>query len=847
MKYSKTFRLLNSKRLAAAFTLALAATLMIGGANLLDLTRVKAAQEKSSKLPRTQEESSRELKPAGKQAGERRIIKPSSQAGRESSGERSALAACSASGMPISFGQTVNGVLTTDDCLSTRGTRYDIYTFNGIAGQQISIAQSSSDFDTFLSITEFIPIPGEVITPIGQDDDGGGGTNSRLPSGSGVATLPFTTTYYIIAEAFGPDDTLGNYTLTLSAASAPCAATPINIGGNANGNLSAGDCRLINDTFIDIYSFTGAAGQQISILETSGSFDAVTYLFDPDRTIIGSNNNGGGGTNARIPNGSGFVTLPSNGTYFVVASSVTRASGTSPIPTGSYTLTLSSGGTCPSTPITLGQTVNNALTVGDCLLPDETIVDFYTFNAVAGQQVAISMSSVSFDTFLFLRGPDTQLVTFNDDGGGGTNSRIPAGSGFFTLPASGTYTILANSFLPEEGEPAPSGNYTLSLTGPAAPVTNVQFSTASIPAVTEGTDRSIVVTVTRTGDTTGETFVSYATTDGTASERSDYIAALGRLRFVPGDNSETFEVVITDDAFAESPETFNLTLSNPVGATLGAQSTATATINSNDAVDGPSPVKDASFNSEFFVRQQYADFLNRVPDASGLNFWMGGIDSCGADLQCRKVKQVDTSAAFFLSIEFQETGFLAYRTHKAAFGNLTGKPVPVTLRSFLADTRQIGAGVVVGATGWEAVLEANKQVYFNEFVTRAEFIANYAVGLTAEQYVDALFTRAEVMPTAMERQAAIMAFGGGGTPGRAAALRSVAESQTLNNAEFRKAFVLQQYFGYLRRNPDDAPDANFDGFNFWLGKLNQFNGDFRAAEMVKAFIESIEYGNRFGL
>jgi len=54
-----------------------------------------------------------------------------------------------------------------------------------------------------------------------------------------------------------------------------------------------------------------------------------------------------------------------------------------------------------------------------------------------------------------------------------------------------------------------------------------------------------------------------------------------------------------------------------------------------------------------------------------------------------------------------------------------------------------------------------------------------------------------------------------------------------------------QYFGYLKRNPNDAPDSNFDGYNFWLGKLNQFNGNYIQAEMVKAFIASSEYLNRF--
>jgi len=68
----------------------------------------------------------------------------------------------------------------------------------------------------------------------------------------------------------------------------------------------------------------------------------------------------------------------------------------------------------------------------------------------------------------------------------------------------------------------------------------------------------------------------------------------------------------------------------------------------------------------------------------------------------------------------------------------------------------------------------------------------------------------------------------------------------LVTAEFNRAFVLMQYFGYLRRNPNDAPDSNFDGYNFWLNKLNTFNGNFAQAEMVKAFIAADEYRRRFG-
>ncbi|HEX8335972.1 MAG TPA: hypothetical protein VF621_04540, partial [Pyrinomonadaceae bacterium] len=80
---------------------------------------------------------------------------------------------------------------------------------------------------------------------------------------------------------------------------------------------------------------------------------------------------------------------------------------------------------------------------------------------------------------------------------------------------------------------------------------------------------------------------------------------------------------------------------------------------------------------------------------------------------------------------------------------------------------------------------------------------------------------------------------------RAAVLRAVAEHASLRQNEFRRAFVLMQFYGYLRRNPDDPQDTDFRGWKFWLDKLNQFDGNYVNAEMVKAFLESIEYRTRF--
>jgi hypothetical protein len=256
---------------------------------------------------------------------------------------------------------------------------------------------------------------------------------------------------------------------------------------------------------------------------------------------------------------------------------------------------------------------------------------------------------------------------------------------------------------------------------------------------------------------------------------------------------------------------------------------------------------------QFFVIEHYHDFLNREPDAGGLAFWVNEITSCGTNAQCLQVKRVNVSAAFFLSIEFQETGYLVYRFYKAAYGNLPNAPVPLRFNEFLPDTQQIGLGVVVGAADWQTKLEDNKKAYAAAFGARASLASVFPTSLTPTQFVDGLYANAGVAsPPAAERTAAINEFAGAGnttdTAARGRALRRVAENSTLNQQELNRAFVLMQYYGYLRRNPYDPPEPTLDyqGYNFWLGKLNQFNGNYVDAEMVKAFLVSGEYRQRFG-
>ena len=249
------------------------------------------------------------------------------------------------------------------------------------------------------------------------------------------------------------------------------------------------------------------------------------------------------------------------------------------------------------------------------------------------------------------------------------------------------------------------------------------------------------------------------------------------------------------------------------------------------------------------MRQQYVDFLNREPDESGFNFWVNNIESCGSDANCRAVKRIDTSAAFFLSIEFQQTGYLVYRTYQAAYGDLPNAPVPLRRNEFKPDTAEIGNGVIVLQSGWEQQLESNKQAYAAEFVQRARFVSAYPATMTPAEFVDRLFSNAGVIPGGADRAAAINEFGGASTSSdvaaRGRALRRVAENATLGEQEFNQAFVLMEYFGYLQRDADTGPDTDFTGYNFWLGKLNTFGGNFQNADMVQSFLVSGEYRGRF--
>ncbi len=378
---------------------------------------------------------------------------------------------------------------------------------------------------------------------------------------------------------------------------------------------------------------------------------------------------------------------------------------------------------------------------------------------------------------------------------------------------------------------------------PSSPATTqVQLNQPLLSVNENGT--VINVGLTRSGDVTAAAVVHYATYDsnaplaaplpGQASQQSDYEISLGTVTFNPGQTIRNFQVFIVDDALVEGPEVFYVAILNPSGTAIGSPSVCKIIINDNDSV---TPTTNPIDDSTFFVRQHYLDFLDREPDT---NFWVNNIESCGSDANCRALKRIDTSAAFFLSIEFQKTGLVSYLSSKAAFG------VSPFYGRFELDTQALQKNLVFGTPGFDTTLENNKTNYFNDFVTRPEFLTKYPTSQNGSDFIDALIATVQAgsgVNLTPRRPDLVNEYLLGATQAqsRARVIRKVTEYPEYIAAELNRAFVTMEYFGYLRRDPDTA------GFTFWLNKLNSFGGDFRAAEMVKAFLSSSEYRQRFGL
>ena len=288
-----------------------------------------------------------------------------------------------------------------------------------------------------------------------------------------------------------------------------------------------------------------------------------------------------------------------------------------------------------------------------------------------------------------------------------------------------------------------------------------------------------------------------------------------------------FDNVDTGGVYTLTPSRVNFSFTpgqrslNQLGNTTDAPFTAISNGGANNPLD----------TAEYFVRQHYVDFLNREPEESGFNFWSDQIIDCGGDVACTERKRINVSAAYFLSIEFEQTGGLVNSLYRTSFDR---RPF---YNEFVPDTQIVGENVIVGRSGWEQQLEINKQAFVNVWVQRPSFISAYG-SLGDDAYVDTLISHTGVNFTNDERTALVASLVNH-TATRASVLRQIAEDQRFVSLKFNEAFVMMEYFGYLQRDPDDS------GYQFWLKKLNEFGGNFEQAEMVKAFIVSAEYRDRF--
>ena len=274
-----------------------------------------------------------------------------------------------------------------------------------------------------------------------QDDDGNGANNSRipLPSTGSTFTLPQTGKYIIEATSYGLQQT-GDYTVSATIANCTLSVSPVNQHFPASG---------------------GSGVLSVTAVGSCSSYGFVQYLGNGWLSPQTATGNGSQALNFNVQANSnaagrkGFLLVGASQTYGGIRIPITQ-SGTGP--------------DCSLTPIAFGQTISANVSTSDCQSPvrgNGFYTDRYVFNASAGQQVAITLTSASADTFLTLLGPNGVVLLTDDDSGGGNNSRVPGGNGNLTLGLPGTYTIEASTF--DSGQ---TGPYTLTLTGNATPDTN---------------------------------------------------------------------------------------------------------------------------------------------------------------------------------------------------------------------------------------------------------------------------------------------------------------------------------------------------------------------------------------
>jgi len=491
--------------------------------------------------------------------------------------------------------------------------------------------------------------------------------------------------------------------------------------------------------------------------------------------------------------------------------------GANPLPScGSVTTSAMAESEPNNTPAQADQAVNNYFSGSLAGPAPSTDLDVFSFTASAGQVVFISLDgdpcrdNTPINGKLELIGTDgsTVLITVND-GGSTSNTTSGAGSLTATTPNS-----------PAEG-------LAFRVTTGGTYFARVSIGTTSSGATGAG---DYLLSISRGIPTAAAGIITgrITTSGGTPVPGTVVNLAGSQTRKTITDESGNyrFEGVEINGFYTVTPAraNFSFTPANRLFSQLSEETEAAFTASLLGEAANPLDT------TEYFVRQQYVDVLGREPDEGGFNYWSNQILACGPNTACVNSRRQEVAAAFFIEAEFQRTGSYLYGLYKGGLGR---RPL---YQEFSSDRGQIVDG---------PNLEVSKQRLAEAFVGRPEFLARYQANLTAESFVDALLRsvqQASGIDLGAERAELISSYNSGSSlaDSRSRALRAITEGAAFSRAEYNSAFVLTEYFAYLRRDPDDA------GYEFWLDVLNNHApGNYRS--MVCAFITSAEYQRRFSM
>jgi hypothetical protein len=399
---------------------------------------------------------------SGGQTGAYTVSVQAAQGGRQANADPAPTpAGRGGQGQPgtIQAGQTIRGSLATSDPKLDDDSHYDMFVYRGQPGESIIVTLRSSDFDAYLAGGT---MRRGTLNQDASDDDGGGGTNARME-----ATVGPGGEYAIRVNSVAAGET-GDYTLNVERGqtarrqprTAPAAT--IRSGQSVQGQLTASDPKLGDNSYYDLYTYQGTPGEAIEITMSSSAFDAYLGGGGSEAEAVSggdTDDDGAGGTDARLR-----VEVGPSGRYVIRANSL-RADVT-----GAYTLSVQPAGrvarrgggrTSPGGEATgnhpavrMGQTVTGRLEASDPKLDDGSHYDVYTYSGSPGEEIVITLSSSDFDPYLTLArsiGGEVQRVAQDDDSGPGNNAQVRA-----TLDARGSYMIVANSFSADE-----TGRYSL--------------------------------------------------------------------------------------------------------------------------------------------------------------------------------------------------------------------------------------------------------------------------------------------------------------------------------------------------------------------------------------------------